>query len=166
MLKHPYTNPKADGADSTIARPGDWNDNHLIGDMLTNANASTIQPGSPVYCSAAGAMNLAKADAAATAECIGLAWLPVPRGSPASVPSGALGLAQEIDSLPLTTAQWDVVTGAVGGLTPGARYYVSATTAGMLTTTAPSAVGQFIVPVGIALSTTVMRLRLQSPIGL
>lgn len=37
-----------------------------------------------------------------------------------------------------------------GGLTPGAIYYLSATTAGAITTTAPSTAGQYVVVIGKA----------------
>lgn len=141
-----------------------WNQNHTIGDFLANANVASIPPGSPVYCSAPGSIDLAKADA--TAECLGLAWLPSPTSPPVAIPPGSAGLAQEVDSLLLTTDQWDTVTGGSGGLTPRTRYYVSATTAGKLTAVAPSSSGQFMVSVGTALTTTLMRLRVQPPIGL
>jgi hypothetical protein len=48
------------------------------------------------------------------------------------------------------------VTGQVGGLTPNSTYYLSAATAGALTTTAPSTAGQFVYRVGKAISTTQM----------
>jgi len=66
--------------------------------------------------------------------------------------------AQYSGLLKLTTAQWDAITGGSGGLTRGDAYYVSATTSGHLTTTAPSGGGQFVSPVGIATSATTMRL--------
>lgn len=157
-ISHPFVNPHADGVDATVTRPSNWNAPHVIGDALTNANAGTMPPGTPVYCSASGAMNLAKAAAAATAECIGLV--------PAAVLAAAIGLAQEVDSVTLTTAQWDAVAGTTGGLTPGTRYFLSAATAGLLTATAPSTAGQFVVSIGTALTSTIMRLRVQPPIGL
>lgn len=158
-ILHLFVNPHPDGPDVTIARPSNWNAAHVIGDMLTNANAGTMLPGSPVYSSATGAMNLAKADNATTAECIGLV--------PAAVLTAAQGLAQEIDSITLTTAQWDAITGGSGGLTPGTRYVLSAATAGRLVAlaSAPSSAGQFVVSIGTALTATTMRLRVQPPIG-
>ena len=47
-------------------------------------------------------------------------------------------------------------TVTTSGLTAGAIYYVSATTPGVLTATAPATTGQFIQRVGVALSTTVL----------
>jgi len=170
MIVHPFNNPQADGLDPTIARPSDWNAKHLIGDVLINANAGTISPGAPAYCSGAGTMDLAKADVSGTSECIGLVVGTLIAGVfvYGAVGTGISGFVQELDSVTLTTVQWDTITGGSGGLTPLARYYVSATTAGQLTTVAPSpsAAGQSVVYIGLALSTTLMRLRVQPPIGL
>jgi hypothetical protein len=35
MIKHAYNNPKADGGDTTIARPSDWNADHVITGDIT-----------------------------------------------------------------------------------------------------------------------------------
>jgi hypothetical protein len=52
-----------------------------------------------------------------------------------------------------TTAEWDEITGQVGGLTRGAAYFLSpGFQEGMLTSTEPSGSGDFVTPVGIALS--------------
>lgn len=57
--------------------------------------------------------------------------------------------------LTLTTEQWDAITGDTGGLTRGVPYYlVPAPDDGLLTTTAPTDSGDFVVRVGIALSAT------------
>lgn len=62
--------------------------------------------------------------------------------------------------LTLTTAQWDVVTGASGGLTRGSVYYLSLVTNGRITATRPSTTGQLVSRVGVALSPTAMLLTL------
>ncbi len=54
----------------------------------------------------------------------------------------------------LTAAQWTAVTGDVGGLQAGDVYWLSATTAGHLTKTKPTASGTFAVQVGVAISAT------------
>jgi hypothetical protein len=54
----------------------------------------------------------------------------------------------------LATAIWDAVTAQSGGLTPGARYYLSQVTPGHLTTVKPGS-GE-IVQIGTAISTTAM----------
>jgi len=35
-IKHPFTNPKADGADATVTRPSDWNADHTGFSAFTN----------------------------------------------------------------------------------------------------------------------------------
>jgi hypothetical protein len=46
----------------------------------------------------------------------------------------------------------------------GTTYYLSAGTAGLLTATAPSTVGQYVVEIGVALSTTELLIRPRPPI--
>ena len=55
--------------------------------------------------------------------------------------------------LAATTGQWDSVTGESGGLTAGAIYYLN-TSAGLMSQTAPSGSGQYVMKVGMAISTT------------
>lgn len=52
----------------------------------------------------------------------------------------------------------------LSGLTPGARYFLSAATAGEVTATAPSADGDRIQVVGVAISATVLSTEIQEPI--
>lgn len=78
--------------------------------------------------------------------------------------SGAIANVQTMGTFTATTAQWDVVTGGVGGLIPG-PYYLSVTT-GQITNSAPSALGDYVVEIGLALSSTKMRLQIHSPIKL
>jgi len=63
----------------------------------------------------------------------------------------------------LTTAQWDAVTGEVGGLTPAATYFLDPVS-GMLTRT-PTDAG-FLVQVGRALSATEFAIEGDGPIPL
>jgi hypothetical protein len=59
--------------------------------------------------------------------------------------------------LSLTTNQWDlVVTGEIGGLTPGDWYYVSDVTPGFLQNTPPTVPAHFVAPVGVAISPTTL----------
>ena len=126
---------------------------------LTNGGGSSATIGQAVYSSAAGAFQLAKADASGTSDPIGLV-------RSTSVSASSSGTVQTGDVLTATTTQWDAVTGQTGGLTTGATYFLSAATAGNLTTTAPSTAGQFRVPIGVALSTTDMLVRIQPRIKL
>ena len=115
---------------------------------LINGSASLAPAGTPVYSSAA---------ASATALVIGILTTDAGSGLTANV--------QTSDVVTLTTAQWDARTGATGGLAFGQPYWLDVT-AGKLTTTAPATAGRFVTLIGVALSTTQLRLRLQSPIGL
>ena len=62
------------------------------------------------------------------------------------------------------TSDWDTVTGQSGGLTPNAIYYLSGTTNGKITTTAPTT--GFICPIGYAESTTNMQVRIGNTVQL
>lgn len=118
---------------------------------VTNANAGAIVIGRPVFISAADSVDLAQANSTSTSQVIGLVF-------DASIASAASGLVLTDGVLAATTTQWDVVTGQTGGLTAGAEYYLSPTTVGGLTTTAPDGDGQVVAPVGVALGTTKLRL--------
>lgn len=107
---------------------------------------ATLVAGQIVYTSAADHVNKAKADASGTAIVLGLAN--------AAIASGAAGPVQTGGIITLTTAQWDVVAGTTGGLVFNTPYFLSATTPGLMSATAPSAVGQFVVELGVAISTT------------
>jgi hypothetical protein len=124
---------------------------------LTNANAGTIVIGAPVYASAAGQVDKARANASGTASVVGLVY-------DASILTTAAGLIQTDGVVTATTGQWDAVAGTSGGLTFNTKYYLSAATAGLLTATAPTTVGQYVCQVGIALSTTQMKLSIESTI--
>ena len=117
--------------------------------VLQNDNASAISQCQCVYISAADACDLAKADAVATTAAIGFVVDNVIRAD-------AFGKVICDGTFTASTGAWDVVTGQVGGLTSGSIYYLSQTTAGNITTTAPSTLGQFVKEVGTAISTTEM----------
>lgn len=161
--------PKVDGASDATGTVEDTDMNairqalldlkdSILGPSVTNAAGVIIAPGAPCYVSAANSILRSKADASATAECDGLAM--------AQFAIGGTGRLRARGDMPLTTAQWDAVTGQTGGLTPGAVYYVDPATAAKLTATAPTTATQFDTRVGRAVSTTLMRLGLQPPIGL
>lgn len=119
--------------------------------QATNANVASIVIGEPVFVSGAGQVDKAKADAGGTKNVIGLV-------AAASIASSASGSIMTDGILSATTGQWDAITGASGGLTSGSKYYLSAATAGRLTLTAPTTVGHYVCPIGIALSTTELRI--------
>lgn len=115
---------------------------------LTNSSAGAITIGTPVYISAANACQPSRANASGTAKVIGLV-------SATTIAASATGVVRKDGTLVASTAQWDAITGQTGGLTPGSIYFLSSATAGRLVTTAPSTAGtDWVVPVGVALSTT------------
>lgn len=115
----------------------------------TNQEGSAaIVIGAPVYVFAAGQVKLARANSKTTSHVLGL-------GYDASTAAGASGNIATGGILTATTTQWDaVVTGGSGGLSAGTLYYLDPATAGKLTPTCPTTVGQCVVPVIRALSTT------------
>lgn len=124
----------------------------------TNNTGSPLVIGTPVYVSANSALP-AQANAQGTIRVAGLvADITVADGNPVEVVVDGVTVA--------TTTQWDAITGQTGGLTPGVDYWLSATTAGKLTTTAPTADGEFVVPVGHALSATEFELEVGRPVKL
>jgi len=127
--------------------------------QLTNNNASPIVIGTPVYAVGNDQVDKAKADAVGTTNVIGL----VGDSSISASASGGFVLG---GILTATTTQWDAVAGTTGGLTKDVIYYLSASTAGQLTSTAPSAAGQFVVQIGIAISTTELKIEVQPRIKL
>jgi chloramphenicol 3-O-phosphotransferase len=119
---------------------------------LTNGNAGTVVIGRVVYSSGASTFNLANANSFSTATVVGVV-------TSVSTASGAAASVAVAGVVTATTGQWDAVTGQTGGLTTGAKYYLSNTTAGALTTTAPST--GVLAPVGVALSTTKLVLQVE-----
>ncbi len=123
----------------------------------TNDEASPIVIGQPVYNDADDGVKLAKANAAGTINIIGLV-------RSASIAASTSGSIQTSGVLSATTGQWDAISGTTGGLVFGTRYYVSAASAGEITDVAPSSVGQFVAQVGIAISTTELKIDIQPTI--
>jgi len=121
---------------------------------LENGNAGSIVIGEPVYSSASGEVNEAKADAVSTSYVIGL----VADTTIATAATGSIAVGGVLEA---TTGQWDTVTGGSGGLTFGDKYFLSAAAAARLTKTAPSTSGDVVFLVGVALSSTKMKLVLR-----
>ena len=99
--------------------------------------------GRPLYLNGS-TYELAKADTEATAEVAGLISRVI------DVDSFEICLGGEVSSVGAS-----LVEGG-GSLTTGEVYFLSATTAGTITTTAPTVVGQIAKPVGIARTTTAL----------
>lgn len=124
---------------------------------LNNNSGAAINICTPVAISGSGQIVPARANAASTIEVIGLV-------KDTQVANGAAGAVQTDGVLAATTAQWDAATGQTGGLTAGSVYYLSASAAGQLTTTAPTSQGQYVARVGRALSATALDLAIHQPI--
>jgi hypothetical protein len=114
---------------------------------LTNGEAAAVAIGFAVYIFSAATFKKAQANAAATARVVGLV-------NDVTITNGVVGAIATDGPLTATTGQWDAATGQTGGLTINTIYYLDPTTAGKITPTAPTAAGQYVVPVGIAFSTT------------
>lgn len=112
----------------------------------TNNSGSVIPPAASVYVDGSGDVVAAQADSLSTSRVAGLAS--------EELIDAETGQILAVGKVSFATADWDAVTGGSGGLTPGAVYYLSPTTAGHLTTTAPTTASQTVVPVLFALTTT------------
>jgi hypothetical protein len=119
------------------------------GDVViqTNDEVGSIVIGTPVYNDANDGVKKAQANASGTKDVIGLV-------RDVTIATTATGSIQTNGILSASTAQWDTAFGTSGGLTKGTRYFLSPTTAGLGTVTAPSTVGQYVVELGLAISTT------------
>jgi hypothetical protein len=113
--------------------------------QLTNDDTGAHALGDIVYIDAADGAKKAKADAGATAKAFAFAT--------GAITNGAVG-----------SYQTDGILSGLTGLTAGAAYYLSAATAGAMTTTAPSIVGQYVTRVGRAISTTEFEISIEREI--
>ena len=80
-----------------------------------------------------------------------------------SIAFNAVGNVQVNGVLTATTGQWNAITGG-GGLTSGSVFYLDPTTPGHITSTVPSTGGQYVVQVGVALSTTELDIQIGPPV--
>jgi len=108
--------------------------------------ATATDAGSPIYTSAPSTVSQARANAAGTVEVVGL--------SAAAVGSGATGPVKTNGVLTLTDAEWQARNEGGSSLVAGTVYYLSIATAGKITTTPPTGVGEYLVKIGTALSVT------------
>jgi hypothetical protein len=119
-----------------------------------NGDSVPLLRGMPVVLSA-GVFVRASAASQALSNTVGLVAL---RADPTLeveiLPAGLLSL---------TVDQWIVITGEIGGLTPGATYYLGADL-GTMTTTPPSNPGLSLVELGVALGDAQFMISRQRPI--
>lgn len=123
----------------------------------TNNESGAIVIGMPVYNDGNDTVKKAKADASGTSKVMGLV-------SDASITNGVVGAIATEGILKATTTQWDAVAGTTGGLTAGTYYFLSPTTAGNITSTPPTTAGQYNVCLGVAISTTELKLKIKDRI--
>jgi len=123
------------------------------GDPIEAEFDSNADKGMVVYVTSAGTADLAKADAEATVGAVGMAAEDVLAGETKTYLTE--GQVQKTD--------WSSVTGTTL-LTPGAVYFLSESSAGMLTTTAPTAAGDFVLFAARALSTTTLDIEVGHPV--
>jgi hypothetical protein len=127
-------------------------------ETLSQTAASTMIAGQVVYNNSADSIEKAKADASGTSKPVGMCQ--------AAITAAASGNIVVNGVLTLTTAQWDALAGTTGGLAAGTVYYLSPTTPGLITSTPPSTIGQFLVELGMAISTTELKVQIRQTIAL
>ncbi len=121
---------------------------HSGGATIAGTAGEILSEGDVLYVQNDGESYKAKADADATSIVIGLCDRDAAENAAiAIIPIGSL----------------DVVG---WGLTTANQYYLSSSTAGEVTDTAPSTPGEYVVPVGVAVSTTEMAINIQLRVSL
>jgi hypothetical protein len=158
---YPLVTTLADADRLATGASGAVVNNMLFSDLATelgrqfsaqNKDSVTFAIGNPVAIHTSG-VGVVQAEAADNLmNAVGLARLGVGVGASESVQVSGI----------LTLADWTAITGSVS-LAARANYYLSPT-AGMLTSTAPSTVGQVVQLVGRALSTTDMEIVIGSAV--
>jgi len=142
---------EADGEVQTL-QSGDSLD--VDADTYERQFTPTVTPGQIVYSDSNTTVALAQANAVTTSEIVGVAK--------EAVTAGQNGPVVHDGVLELTTIQWDaVVTGGVGGLVVGTKYFLDNANAGMYLAAGNLGgigIGEYVVPVGKAISSTEMLL--------
>lgn len=126
--------------------------------QATNGEASSVTVGQVVYLSAADTVKLAQANAIGTVIAIGLI------GDP-SIAASAVGGVQT-DGI-LSTPDWTSVVGATL-LTPATEYFLDPDNPGtmVIVPPQPTDIGEFVVSLGVAFSTTDFRIEIHPYIKL
>jgi hypothetical protein len=119
----------------------------------TNVNAGSVVIGQPVYGVSPSGVDLAKADALLTSLVVGLLV----------TDAATLATTTFVSSGYITRVNWTAITGATG-LVQGSRYFLDVSTEGMLTVTAPTGSGEYVVQVGVAVDASTLSILIQPPI--
>lgn len=122
----------------------------------SNEEDTTITEGQVVYISNSGNVKLATSAAQASARAVGFV-------KDTSISSASSGTIQT--SSVFAKADWTGIADSTT-LTAGSIYFLSDTTPGSITTTAPITSGSYITKVGVAISTTELQIAIENPIGL
>ena len=112
----------------------------------------TILKGQPLYIKNNGHIGLAKADNFLTSKVIGFA-----------INDTSIGFACEYTGDLVSLTDWTTIAG-VSTLTFNNYYYLSPSTAGTITSIAPSTIGQYVCQIGEALSTTELLIAVRSTV--
>ena len=146
-ITHKFVSAKADEADATNVRPSNWNDTHeaVSFELQTDDNVSQGQ--------VVRVINTSRIVLASAQNADGLA-----------METKAIGLAvKAIAYSEFEMADWTNVIGTAL-LTPGLKYYLDQSNPGKMTSVAPTAVGEYVLPIGRAVSTIRFRINIQNAI--
>lgn len=124
------------------------------GETTVREADETLVPGEVVYITALGKAAKARADAVGTRRASGVVEVGAAAGFPATIRTHGT----------VTLADWTAITGSAT-LTPNASYYLSTSTAGNMTTTAPTTTG-WVTRVGTAISANDLDVNPEPPIKL
>jgi hypothetical protein len=124
---------------------------------LTNSNVGAVVIGTPVYLTGNDTFDKAQANSITTKEVVGLV------ASSPNIGAAGSGPVQLSGILTMTTAQWDAITGGSGGLIADTNYFLDPATAGKMTSVVPTTVGQYVVEIGTAFSTTELNIKTKTP---
>lgn len=144
--------PRCCSAPITTTIEGDGGNSVVSYSGVTDDNVAVA---SPVYFKGTGHVGLAQANDATKAQVAGLCL---------SIATST-NTATWVTEGSVSRTDWTAITGTAL-LTPGALYFLDPTLAGALTKTAPITVGQFVVKVGRAESTTDLDIEIEAPIKL
>lgn len=124
-----------------------------------NAEVDGIIAGTLVYNFNGTQMKRAKANSDLTKTVLGIVINSL-------ISPDSSGLVQTEGIVSLITTEWDAVTGDVGGLSPGAVYFLSDTDDGFLTLNAPDITNRYVCRVGMAINSTDLLVNIEPPIKL
>ena len=114
---------------------------------------STIEIGNPLYLTGVGHVNPARSDAAGTTQVVGLSI----------TDTSATFTCNYLTEGRIERSDWTDIA-SVANLSAGATYFLDPTLSGRITSTAPTAAGQYVVRVGRAVNATTLDIEIELPI--